>query len=147
MVIADTHLPRVSRRLSDECMHELEHADLILHAGDVTAASVLRAPRDDYTRMLIRAVPSLTPPARPPVTQAPVVLATKHMSKSFTVGGWFARAVWTGAADDGAASLTLGAADAPGVLDAAPDPLEELAGALEDAARAVASELERLMPG
>jgi peptide/nickel transport system ATP-binding protein len=54
------------------------------------AATVLRAPRDDYTRMLIRAVPSLTPPARPPVGQAPVVLATKHMSKTFTVGGWFA---------------------------------------------------------
>jgi len=54
------------------------------------AATVLRAPRDDYTRMLIRAVPSLTPPARPPVSQAPVVLATKHMSKTFTVGGWFA---------------------------------------------------------
>jgi len=54
------------------------------------AASVLRAPRDDYTRMLIRAVPSLTPPARPPVTAAPVVLATKAMSKTFTVGGWFA---------------------------------------------------------
>jgi peptide/nickel transport system ATP-binding protein len=54
------------------------------------AASVLREPRDEYTRMLIRAVPSLTPPARPPVTAAPVVLATKGMSKNFTVGGWFA---------------------------------------------------------
>jgi peptide/nickel transport system ATP-binding protein len=54
------------------------------------AASVLRDPRDDYTRMLIRAVPSLTPPAREPVTAAPVVLATKGMSKTFTVGGWFA---------------------------------------------------------
>ncbi len=53
------------------------------------AAAVLRDPRDDYTRMLIRAVPSLTPPAREPVTQAPVVLATKGMSKNFTVGGWF----------------------------------------------------------
>jgi peptide/nickel transport system ATP-binding protein len=54
------------------------------------AASVLCDPRADYTRMLIRAVPSLTPPARAPVTAAPVVLATKGMSKTFTVGGWFA---------------------------------------------------------
>jgi peptide/nickel transport system ATP-binding protein len=54
------------------------------------AASVLREPRDDYTRMLIAAVPSLTPPARAPVTAAPVVLATKGMSKTFMAGGWFA---------------------------------------------------------
>ncbi|HEY7017859.1 MAG TPA: metallophosphoesterase family protein [Gaiellaceae bacterium] len=41
-VIADTHLPRGSRRLSAECREELERADLILHAGDVVAGSVLR---------------------------------------------------------------------------------------------------------
>jgi peptide/nickel transport system ATP-binding protein len=54
------------------------------------AATVLRDPRDAYTRMLIRAVPSLTPPAREPVTATPVVLATKGMSKTFMVGGLFA---------------------------------------------------------
>ncbi|HYX75824.1 MAG TPA: metallophosphoesterase family protein, partial [Gaiellaceae bacterium] len=31
-----------ARRLPDACVRELELADLILHAGDVTAASVLR---------------------------------------------------------------------------------------------------------
>jgi putative phosphoesterase len=41
-VIADTHLPRGSRRLPGACVQELERADLILHAGDVVAASVLR---------------------------------------------------------------------------------------------------------
>lgn len=41
-VIADTHLPRGSRRLPDACVRELERADLILHGGDVVAASVLR---------------------------------------------------------------------------------------------------------
>jgi hypothetical protein len=40
-VIADTHLPRGSRVLSQECLDELSRADLILHAGDVTAAPVL----------------------------------------------------------------------------------------------------------
>jgi putative phosphoesterase len=40
-VIADTHLPRGSRVLSQECLEELARADLILHAGDVTAAPVL----------------------------------------------------------------------------------------------------------
>ena len=40
-VIADTHLPRGSRRLPDECVERLRAADLILHAGDVVAASFL----------------------------------------------------------------------------------------------------------
>ena len=40
-VIADTHLPRGKRRLPDACLRELNRADLILHAGDFTAASVL----------------------------------------------------------------------------------------------------------
>jgi uncharacterized protein len=40
-VIADTHLPRGGRRLPDACVRELERADLIVHAGDVVAASVL----------------------------------------------------------------------------------------------------------
>jgi putative phosphoesterase len=40
-VIADTHLPRGARALPGECLRRLEAADLILHAGDVVAASVL----------------------------------------------------------------------------------------------------------
>jgi putative phosphoesterase len=40
-VIADTHMPRGARRLPQACLRELERADLILHAGDFTAASVL----------------------------------------------------------------------------------------------------------
>jgi uncharacterized protein len=35
-------LPRGSRRLSAECLRELERADLILHGGDVVTASVLQ---------------------------------------------------------------------------------------------------------
>jgi putative phosphoesterase len=40
-VIADTHLPRGTRRIPDECLRRLEAAHLILHAGDFVAASVL----------------------------------------------------------------------------------------------------------
>ena len=40
-VIADTHLPRGARRIPDACLERLGEADLILHAGDLTAASVL----------------------------------------------------------------------------------------------------------
>ena len=40
-VISDTHLPRGGRRLPDACVEHLRDSDLILHAGDVVAASVL----------------------------------------------------------------------------------------------------------
>jgi len=40
-VIADTHMPRGGRRLPDACVEQLRAADLILHAGDVVAESVL----------------------------------------------------------------------------------------------------------
>lgn len=40
-LIGDTHLPRGSRRLPDACLRVLEAADLVLHAGDFTAASML----------------------------------------------------------------------------------------------------------
>ena len=40
-VISDTHLPRGARRLPDACVERLRAAELILHAGDLTAGSVL----------------------------------------------------------------------------------------------------------
>lgn len=40
-VISDTHLPRGTRRIPEACLERLRGADLVLHAGDVTAASVL----------------------------------------------------------------------------------------------------------
>jgi len=40
-VIADTHLPRGARRIPNACLERLVDADLILHAGDLTAQSVL----------------------------------------------------------------------------------------------------------
>jgi putative phosphoesterase len=39
-VISDTHLPRGGRRLPAACVERLRAADLVLHAGDVVAASV-----------------------------------------------------------------------------------------------------------
>jgi hypothetical protein len=40
-VIADTHLPRGSRRLPESCVVELARADLILHAGDLSSVAAL----------------------------------------------------------------------------------------------------------
>jgi putative phosphoesterase len=40
-IIADTHLPRGERRLSDRCLALLRGAELILHAGDISGVAVL----------------------------------------------------------------------------------------------------------
>ena len=40
-LIADTHLPRGSRRLPDACVELLRRADLILHLGDVSTLAAL----------------------------------------------------------------------------------------------------------
>jgi putative phosphoesterase len=38
-VIADTHLPRGSRRLPDACVERLRGAELVIHAGDFSTAA------------------------------------------------------------------------------------------------------------
>jgi uncharacterized protein len=40
-VVSDTHLPRGSRVLPEECLERMRAADLILHAGDLVTAEVL----------------------------------------------------------------------------------------------------------
>ena len=40
-IISDTHLPRGNRALPRACVERLAAADLIIHAGDLTAAPVL----------------------------------------------------------------------------------------------------------
>ena len=40
-IVSDTHLPRGSRALPQECLARLRAADLILHAGDLVALEVL----------------------------------------------------------------------------------------------------------
>jgi predicted phosphodiesterase len=40
-IVGDTHLPRGSRALPARCVELLREASLVLHVGDLTAASVL----------------------------------------------------------------------------------------------------------
>ncbi len=40
-IIADTHMPRGTRRLPDACLERLRSADAILHAGDLMELEVL----------------------------------------------------------------------------------------------------------
>jgi putative phosphoesterase len=42
-IISDTHLPRGTRTLPEACVARLRDAELILHAGDLIALSVLEA--------------------------------------------------------------------------------------------------------
>jgi putative phosphoesterase len=42
-VISDTHLPRGTRTLPEECVRRIATADLLLHAGDFSTLPVLRA--------------------------------------------------------------------------------------------------------
>ena len=55
-------------------------------------AQILTAPREDYTKMLIRSVPSHEPPDRPDAAgsaNAPVVLATDSLGKTYGGTGLF----------------------------------------------------------
>jgi peptide/nickel transport system ATP-binding protein len=53
-----------------------------------TVAEVLTRPREDYTKMLIGAVPSMTPPARA-VETGPVALETLNLGKTYADTGLF----------------------------------------------------------
>jgi peptide/nickel transport system ATP-binding protein len=74
---------------------EVAHRVVVMQHGRVVeqgrTEDVLRRPRDDYTRMLIRSVPSLSPPARDPITAAPIVLQTEKLTKTYVSGGFFER--------------------------------------------------------
>ncbi|MGE0751803.1 MAG: ABC transporter ATP-binding protein [Variibacter sp.] len=55
------------------------------------AHEVLRAPKHDYTRMLVRSVPSLTPPEIETKAAEAVALETRGLSKTYVVGGFLGK--------------------------------------------------------
>lgn len=42
-LLGDTHMPRGTRRLPDDCLRLLDEAEAVLHVGDFTETSVLEA--------------------------------------------------------------------------------------------------------
>jgi putative phosphoesterase len=50
-IIADTHLPKGTRRLPDACIRRLVTADLIIHAGDLSTMQVLQQ-LQSYSRVI-----------------------------------------------------------------------------------------------
>jgi peptide/nickel transport system ATP-binding protein len=67
----------------------MQHGVLVEHGA---ADQVLNAPRHDYTKSLIAAVPALTPRRRREMEAAPVLLEVRGVMKTFGTGAaWFAR--------------------------------------------------------
>ncbi|HET7362713.1 MAG TPA: ABC transporter ATP-binding protein [Burkholderiales bacterium] len=71
---------------------EIAHRIAVLREGRLVEVGakheVLTRPQHEYTRMLIRSVPTLVPRARPVDARAPVVLATRGLSKTYVERGW-----------------------------------------------------------
>jgi peptide/nickel transport system ATP-binding protein len=84
---------------------EIAHRVAVLRLGELvelgTRDEVLKNPRHEYTRMLIGAVPALEPKARAPApADAPVVLQTRKLAKTYSAGGWFGQRREVRAAED-----------------------------------------------
>ena len=74
---------------------EIAQRVAVLRLGELveigTRDEVLKTPRHDYTKMLIRAVPTLAPVDRAADASAPVVLQLKHLSKTYVDRGWLTK--------------------------------------------------------
>ncbi len=74
---------------------ELAHRVAVLREGRLVELGakmdLLRQPRHEYTRMLMRSVPTLEPHERPIDKDAVLVLETKNLSKTYVDRGWLAR--------------------------------------------------------
>jgi peptide/nickel transport system ATP-binding protein len=82
---------------------EIAHRVVVMQKGHVvetgTASEVLKNPQHPYTKMLINAVPTLTPPAREEMT-GPVALETVKLCKVYGGGGFFQKKREVRAASD-----------------------------------------------
>ena len=71
---------------------EIAHRVAVLRLGELVEIGpreeVLRRPRHEYTKMLISSVPALIPRTRPAAPDAPVVLATKGLAKTYIDRRW-----------------------------------------------------------
>jgi peptide/nickel transport system ATP-binding protein len=72
---------------------EIAHRVAVLRLGELvelgTRDEVLKQPRHEYTRMLIGSVPTLKPHGRAVAPDAPMVLETRGLVKTYSERGWF----------------------------------------------------------
>ncbi|MDB5895048.1 MAG: gsiA 1 [Rhodoferax sp.] len=71
-------------------------------------AQVLHRPRATYTRMLLDAVPSMTPPPARPAPQGPALLRGEGIGKTYSSRDWLGRARDTHALRDAALAVHAG---------------------------------------
>lgn len=75
-------------------VHDIADRIVVMNRGRIVEMgsrdAVLAHPREDYTRMLVSSVPSLTPIARPAVPDDPV-MSVSSLEKKYTSGGLFLR--------------------------------------------------------
>ncbi|MEI2385194.1 ABC transporter ATP-binding protein [Breoghania sp. JC706] len=103
-VLFITHDMGVVAEIADT-VHVMKHGRIVEQAP---AGVLLRAPKEDYTRDLLRAVPSLVP--RPPRVDAggDPVLRVAGLMKYYARGGWFVSREPTKAARDVSFTISRG---------------------------------------
>ncbi len=83
---------------------EVAHRVAVLRLGQLVEigakAEVLQRPQHDYTRMLMRSVPTLQLKARPGDPAAPVVLRVRGLAKTYDDKSWFGQRRQVHAAQD-----------------------------------------------
>jgi peptide/nickel transport system ATP-binding protein len=71
---------------------EIAHRVAVLRAGELVEVNATREllsnPQHEYTRMLIGSVPGITPRHRGAPADAPVVLRTRALAKTYAATGW-----------------------------------------------------------
>jgi peptide/nickel transport system ATP-binding protein len=97
---------------------EIADTVLVLNQGRAveigTRDEVLHAPREAYTRMLLAAVPSMTPPPPRPEPAGPALLAGHEVSKTYGARDWLGRERLTHALR--AASVAVRAGETVGIV-------------------------------
>ncbi|HEY0878150.1 MAG TPA: ABC transporter ATP-binding protein, partial [Zeimonas sp.] len=83
---------------------EIADRVVVLQLGEMVEQggklAVLQAPREDYTKMLLAAVPELGRRRRPPLPGGPALLDARSIGKTYVSGSWPARRREVRAADD-----------------------------------------------
>jgi peptide/nickel transport system ATP-binding protein len=109
-VLFITHDMGVVAEIADEV--------LVMHQGKAveygTRDAVLKTPQAAYTKMLLAAVPSMTPPPARPTPQGAPLLRGQEVSKTYTARDWLGRSRLTHALQ--AASVAVSAGETVGIV-------------------------------
>ncbi|QEI07874.1 ABC transporter ATP-binding protein [Pigmentiphaga aceris] len=103
-VLFITHDMGVVAEIADDIL--VMHRGVVVEQG--TCDQVLRAPSQAYTRMLLDAVPGMTPPAPRELPGGPALLAGRNVGKTYIRRDWLGRAKPTQALQETSVSVHQG---------------------------------------